>query len=347
MINCRKSPLQENQRAVTSTEIMQAGLKAFHGRFIHILCVCFITAVMITGCEQALNNSEQASLHDIHAELTPTTINIGEPARLEVRAYHGAEERALIPNPGRGREIVVRRREDHTKEIDEELSATVSAFQLTSFRIGSHEISSEEVRFIDAGAEKEITRPFPEIFLEVESSVDEEDSEYRDIHPALSWPQAITRRTAILTAAAILVITASIIIIRFLKKPRSILQTDPPVPPDEAAIRALRRLMSRNWIEHGNVEPFYVELSAIVRRYIEERFDMRAAEQTTEEFIREASASHILDTEHRKLVQDFLAQADLVKFARHRPSPEDMKSAYKSAERLILETRAGREELSS
>ena len=61
--------------------------------------------------------------------------------------------------------------------------------------------------------------------------------------------------------------------------------TPPPPPPHERALQALQALLSRHLPEQGDVEPYFVELSEILRRYVEDRFGLRAPEQTTEEFL--------------------------------------------------------------
>ena len=112
----------------------------------------------------------------------------------------------------------------------------------------------------------------------------------------------------------------------------------PPPPPHAAALDALARLRERGWIEAGAVEPFFVEVSRIVRVYIEGRFGLRAPEQTTEEFLRAAGASAALAPEARALAAAFLEQCDLVKFARARPGAAEMRGALAAAERLVRET---------
>ena len=49
-----------------------------------------------------------------------------------------------------------------------------------------------------------------------------------------------------------------------------------------------------------------------------------------------------LPSAHRYLLGTFLAQADLVKFARHRPSLDESDAAYEAAKRFVEETRPGR-----
>ncbi len=63
------------------------------------------------------------------------------------------------------------------------------------------------------------------------------------------------------------------------------------------------------------IESFFVAISAIVRRYLEDRFDLRAPELTTEEFLALAGSASSLSHDHQHLLRDFLRQADLVKFA--------------------------------
>jgi hypothetical protein len=125
---------------------------------------------------------------------------------------------------------------------------------------------------------------------------------------------------------------------RFLTNPRTILRYPPPLKPHETALNALRDLLAKGWIESENAEPFYIELSSIIRRYLEDRFGLRAPERTTEEFIREATTSRFLSSDHQILTSEFLEQCDLVKFARYQAGREDMKNGYRAAERLVRET---------
>jgi hypothetical protein len=87
------------------------------------------------------------------------------------------------------------------------------------------------------------------------------------------------------------------------------------------------------------VDGWYVELSAIVRRYLENRFNLRAPELTTEEFLREARRSSELTREHRDLLTAFLEGCDRVKFAGYVPGESESLEALASARRFVEETR--------
>ena len=107
----------------------------------------------------------------------------------------------------------------------------------------------------------------------------------------------------------------------------------------EIAMERLARLLADSGDDPQGIDGFFVELSAIVRWYLENRFDMRAPELTTEEFLELMSRSPDLSDDHQPLLRDFLQQADLVKFAHLRPSRSDIDESVSAARRFLEETR--------
>ena len=107
----------------------------------------------------------------------------------------------------------------------------------------------------------------------------------------------------------------------------------------EIAARRLQQLLIRPLATEDAVELFFVELSSIVRQYLEDRFDMRAPELTTEEFLVSVSDSPDLSVAHQRLLREFLHYADLVKFARMVPGEEDIRQAIERARQFLDETR--------
>jgi hypothetical protein len=112
----------------------------------------------------------------------------------------------------------------------------------------------------------------------------------------------------------------------------------PPQPAHVIALEALRRLQREELIRRQRIEEFYVRLSDILRRYVEWRFGLRAPEQTTEEFLAVILSTGGLIATHRDLLRTFLEHCDLVKFARHQPSPDDMQEALESARVFVEQT---------
>ena len=107
----------------------------------------------------------------------------------------------------------------------------------------------------------------------------------------------------------------------------------------DVAMRRLGTLQSRGWPKQEDADPWYVELSDIVRRYIEDRYGVRAPELTTEEFLREARQQLRLQSGHRELLETFLSTCDQVKFAGYRPGESESRQALQAARRFVDETR--------
>jgi hypothetical protein len=106
------------------------------------------------------------------------------------------------------------------------------------------------------------------------------------------------------------------------------------IPPEVRAREKLRQALTLM----DQPKPFTIFVSNAARVYLEERFDLRAPERTTEEFLSELQASHKLSVPHKTLLADFLRQCDLVKFARYEPGPNELQALYDAALRLIDET---------
>ena len=87
------------------------------------------------------------------------------------------------------------------------------------------------------------------------------------------------------------------------------------------------------------MDVFFVRLSGIVRRYLENRFGLRSPELTTEEFVEELANSPDLFRSHQRLLREFLDRADLVKFAHLVPDPADVELSLESARSFLEATR--------
>lgn len=112
--------------------------------------------------------------------------------------------------------------------------------------------------------------------------------------------------------------------------------------PFAAAKRELAALLAEGRPaadDRPGIDAFFVSLSSIVRRYIENRFALRSPELTTEEFLSELQRSPDLLRSHQALLAELLGVADLVKFARHTPDPLVIDHSVEIAERFLEATR--------
>lgn len=115
-----------------------------------------------------------------------------------------------------------------------------------------------------------------------------------------------------------------------------------PQPAPAAHVLALQDILAlrkKGLESRGLIKEFYFEISLILRRYLENRFSIRAPEMTTEEFLASGETHGVLSGFHRELLQGFLTKCDSVKFAKHTPPSEDNDAIISSALKLIEETK--------
>ncbi|MFO7937497.1 MAG: hypothetical protein R6V06_07815 [Kiritimatiellia bacterium] len=105
--------------------------------------------------------------------------------------------------------------------------------------------------------------------------------------------------------------------------------------PLERALAELDRLLERNLPDKGLFKDFYVELTMVVRRYIERAHKVRAPEQTTEEFLAAAGKHPDFTPEVLDRLKTFLESADLVKFAGQETDAGMAREATENARRYI------------
>lgn len=105
--------------------------------------------------------------------------------------------------------------------------------------------------------------------------------------------------------------------------------------PRERALEELKMLLRQDLIGKHRVKEFYLELTMIVRRYIERQHRVRAPEQTTQEFLAAAGQDPRFTPAVLERLKDFLEAADLVKFAAHRPTGTATDRAVETAQRYI------------
>lgn len=105
------------------------------------------------------------------------------------------------------------------------------------------------------------------------------------------------------------------------------------------AYRELDIIDRENLLARGLMEKYYEKLSGCLRRYLENRFSLKAPLMSTEEFLQAVKASPILSTAQRVSLKEFLKLADLVKFACYGSSNKEAGEAFQEAKNFIDQTK--------
>ena len=124
-----------------------------------------------------------------------------------------------------------------------------------------------------------------------------------------------------------------------LKTRASIVTAAPIVAPWDKAYQQLDALIIKSLHRQGAFKLFYSELSDILRQYIEACFQIGAPHMTTEEFLQYINTRGTLNEGHRRMLGDFLAICDMVKFAKGISSENEALKAFGSVKGFIDETK--------
>lgn len=157
-------------------------------------------------------------------------------------------------------------------------------------------------------------------------------NDVRNIRPPVEIPSGW--EWLIWAAAFVALSAAAFWLWRYWSQRRRSPEVVPVVPPH---IRARRKLEDAlRYI--SDPREFCIRVSDALRAYLEERFDFRAPERTTEEFLHELQATALLNEPQKLSLADFLHRCDLVKFARHEPPESELRDLHNSALRLVNDT---------
>jgi hypothetical protein len=108
----------------------------------------------------------------------------------------------------------------------------------------------------------------------------------------------------------------------------------------EVAYLRLRALVGANLVEQGQLKEFYEQISGILRHYIEDRFNLHAPDRTTEEFLGELRFTEVLAPADKQAVEEFLTHCDLVKFAKHEPTTEQIQRTFDLVKDFVERTKS-------
>ena len=113
----------------------------------------------------------------------------------------------------------------------------------------------------------------------------------------------------------------------------------PREPAHVIATRELNQLKAEEVWQKGHYKEYHSRLTEILRRYIEHRYSIPALEQTTDEIMRSFEYTGNLDSELKEKLNQTFRFADLVKFAKMHPVPEENERSLKQAFNFIEQTK--------
>ena len=126
------------------------------------------------------------------------------------------------------------------------------------------------------------------------------------------------------TLVAILILIIIIFLIRYFRKvkPPMVIVQAPKIPAHIIAFEKLEQLKNEKLWQEGKLKQYHSSLTDIIREYIENRYKIQAMEQTTDEILW-SFRNVAIDEESKVKLKRVLILADLVKFAKELPMPNE------------------------
>jgi hypothetical protein len=109
------------------------------------------------------------------------------------------------------------------------------------------------------------------------------------------------------------------------------------LPSHVIALNSLRALDEKKLWQSGKIKEYHSEITEIIRRYFSERFGLHALELTTSEtmqLLRTTKETEII----RDITENFLNNADMVKFAKFSPMSSVNEEMMKQANEIVEKT---------
>jgi hypothetical protein len=111
-------------------------------------------------------------------------------------------------------------------------------------------------------------------------------------------------------------------------------------PAHVIAFRELEKLKAEDLCQKGEVKKYYTRLTEIVREYLGNRFRVFSMEMTTSETLQALVRTGFRKDESYNILKSVLTSADLVKFAKYRPEPDENEKCFSDSWNFVTVTKA-------
>ena len=111
------------------------------------------------------------------------------------------------------------------------------------------------------------------------------------------------------------------------------------LPAHVIAMNALEALAVKKLWQSGQDKEFQTELTDILRQYIENRFGVNAMEKTSDEILDELYELSEQQKSSLSNLKQVLQVADLVKFAKYKPLPDENQLSFMNAKMFVEQTK--------
>jgi len=298
----------------------------------------------------SISFSQKMTAQDFSVNATPdsTLMVIGGQMDMTLEVSQAKDLTVIFPQftdtITKNIEIVDRTTPD-TTIIDDNRILVKQVLRITSFDSGLHYIPPMEFELASANLEaKKKTRSIGLMVVNPFEEVDPEKG-ITDIKAPIEAPFRLSELYRFLPwilggLLLILLIAAGIWFYVKRRNPLKAFISDKPKEPAHViALRELEHIKHEKLWQKGEVKAFHSELTDVLRNYIEDRYGIPAPELITSEILTFLKSVDLPDDNVLAKIRQVLEQADLVKFAKMEPLPNENDLSLMNAYFFVNQTK--------
>jgi len=280
----------------------------------------------------------------VHVRADKATMTIAETVLLELEAAIEPGYEVRMPKVDKVLESFGIVDWDNLGDKLDPNNRVVSTYQyrLEPFLSGTYPIPAFTFEFYDANSpeDKKYELTTEPVDIEVTSLLGEQRAELKidDIEDVLEMPRQASYTWIWALGVVAVAAVAGLWLYLRRKQVKELVRIFKPA--HEIAYERLRALVKEDLVGAGKIKEFYERISDILRHYIEHRFSLRAPERTTEEFLAELTNTDVLPATEKQRLGEFLQHCDLVKFAKHNPTTQQIQETFDLVKDFIDKTKS-------
>ncbi|PKP18269.1 MAG: hypothetical protein CVU05_13815, partial [Bacteroidetes bacterium HGW-Bacteroidetes-21] len=273
----------------------------------------------------------------INARIDSSRIFLGDQVMFYIDVTKPKNEKIIFPHIkdtlSKAVEIIETKKTD-TVFSDKNIHTLRQSFIITSFDTGNQVIPPQAFLWEHEGRTDTLFSNQASIFVDM-VAIDTTQNTIKDIKAPFEAPFSFDEIIPYILwgLLAIAVIVAAIYVFNRIRKKKPIIPIPekPKIPAHITAIEKLNELQQKKLWQNNQIKKFHIELTTIVRTYIEDRFDIAAMESISQEIIEDCQRNKEISEPAIKALKQMLPLADLVKFAKWQPMPDENDTCLKNA----------------
>lgn len=279
-------------------------------------------------------------------QIDTAVLAIGDQTHLRLTLPVPKGKKAIFPDFQKkiGESLEIISKTVDTIQRENNIEQITHDYLITSFDTGYVYIPPFEIGMVEEGYNSTITTDSIKLYVTY-PIVDMEKGIF-DIKPPADLPFKFSELApyakiilgvllVVLAIAAILLYYFLVYKKRQLKKQEEIVDNR---PADVKAIEALSELKAKQLWQNDKVKLYYSELTDIIRRYLDERFDMHTMESTSSEIIKSLKSQPI-KAEEVDYLRAIFERADMAKFAKGQPLPNENDKSWGDSVQFVQHTK--------